>query len=107
MIPPIRGVLSKWNSLCELIDSTNVLWNNLGSGWAANYRSSDDPRLGEMLTGLHWFRQWEEDVASLPLSANRSKEERNRMFLSHQTWWALQQTTLGFIGLGESPDLRL
>jgi hypothetical protein len=36
----------------------------------------------------------------LPITPQRSKEDRNRLFLSDQTWWALQQTTFAFVGLG-------
>jgi hypothetical protein len=34
------------------------------------------------------------------LALQVTKDGRNKMFLSRQTWWALQQTTYGFIGLG-------
>jgi len=53
-----------------------------------------------MLESLAWFKQWREDVYRLPVNERRSPKGRASMFLSPQTWWALQQTTYGFIGLG-------
>jgi hypothetical protein len=42
------------------------------------------------------------DLLLTTLTLQVSKDGRNKMFLSRQTWWAMQQTTYGFIGLGVS-----
>ena len=91
---------SKWNAITEFIHHCDRLWVRVASGESAPYRGAEDSRIGEMLESLEWFQQWHDDVFRLPLSSNRTADERSRYFISRQTWWALQQTVYGFIGLG-------
>lgn len=94
-----------WNGLIEFIEQCDSWWNRLGSGWAPTYTSADDPRLRELYTIVAWFSEWESDVNNIKLGAEPFKlssvSERNRMFISQKTMWALRQTTFAFVGLCE------
>ena len=103
-----KGKLEKTdclNSLANFIANCNKWWEMLGSGMAVTYTSTDeeDERLQKLLDIVSFFEKWEARVAGIPLHAEpfnlESVAERNRLFLSNQTMWALRQTTYAFVGL--------
>mgnify|MGYP006879056040 CR=1 FL=1 len=101
-----KGRLEKtdcWNGLADFIANCNDWWEMLGSGMAVTYTDAEDERLQKLLDIVSFFDKWEAQVAGIPLHAEpfnlQSAAERNRLFLSNQTMWALRQTTYAFVGL--------
>lgn len=88
-----------WNSTIEFIEATDTWFTHAGSGYAAPYTSATDPRLEEMRKACEWFENWFEDISAIPLGASFTKQGKEKMFMSRQTFWALRQTTYAFIGM--------
>jgi hypothetical protein len=101
-----KGKLEKtncFNGLADFISNANDWWEMMGSGWAETYADAQDERLQKLLDIVSFFDRWEAQVAGIPLGQApfnlKSASERNRLFLSNQTMWALRQTTYAFVGL--------
>ena len=87
-----------FNSLIEFIEQSDKWWKVVGSPYSKPVLSDADPRLDELRSSFDWFDDWYNQIKSLPLGQFSAKG-KEKMFVAKKTFWALEQTTMAFIGL--------